>query len=235
MPQIDICFSPIMYPAYQNTDAVVVIVDIFRATSCICTAFANGVKSIIPVETIKEAIEYKNKGYLVAAERNVQKCDFADFGNSPFDFSAEKVKGKDIVFTTTNGTKAIHAAKANKIVVIGSFLNLSAVVDFCAESGKDIIVLCSGWNDKFNLEDTLFGGALAACIQEKYKYEVKSDAALVAINMWEKAQTDTIFYLSKSEHVARLYANGFESAITYCLQQNIMNVVPTYKYGYIRL
>jgi 2-phosphosulfolactate phosphatase len=230
----DVCFSPVMYPAYRNEGgATVVVVDIFRATTCICTAFENGVKKIIPVETLEEAVDYRNKGYLVAAERNVRKCDFADFGNSPFDFSMEKVGNQEIVFTTTNGTRAIHAAVDAKHLIIGSFLNLSSAARFCSEKGDDVVIVCSGWNDRFNIEDTLFAGALAFILKDRFNFEIIGDSAVAAIDLWEKAKSDLVSYLNKSEHIVRLKANGQEKAIEYCLRQDVTSLVPKYVDGYL--
>ena len=125
--KIDVCFSPALYPVYHNPEAIVVVVDVFRATTTMAAAFSNGVRSIRPVATVEEAEAYKAKGWLVGAERNVKRCGFADFGNSPFDYTAEKVSGKDIVFTTTNGTRAITIAKSAFRVITGAFINLQAV------------------------------------------------------------------------------------------------------------
>ena len=158
--KIDVCFSPALYPVYHNPEAIVVVVDVFRATTTMAAAFSNGVRSIRPVATVEEAEAYKAKGWLVGAERNVKRCSFADFGNSPFDYTAEKVSGKDIVFTTTNGTRAITIAKSAFRVITGAFINLQAVADYCVRHKRDVVVLCSGWQDKVNIEDTLFGGAL---------------------------------------------------------------------------
>ena len=85
--KIDVCFSPALYPVYHNPEAIVVVVDVFRATTTMAAAFKNGVRSIRPVATVEEAQEYKAKGWLVRAERNVKRCEFADFGNSPFDYT----------------------------------------------------------------------------------------------------------------------------------------------------
>ncbi len=138
-----------------------VIIDILRATSAICTAFENGAASIIPVATIEEARIYKSKGYLVAAERDGYVLDFADFGNSPFNFTREKVAGKTIVYSTTNGTGIINQASNAGNIVIGSFLNLSSLVRWISDRDKNVILFCAGWKNRFNLEDTLCAGAIA--------------------------------------------------------------------------
>ncbi|MDR2475599.1 MAG: 2-phosphosulfolactate phosphatase [Bacteroidales bacterium] len=232
MPQIDICPSPVLYPAYHNPNAIVVVVDVFRATSSMCIAFANGAKSIIPVETVEEARKYKKKGYLVAAERDVVKCDFADFGNSPYDFSAIKVDGNQLIYTTTNGTRAILAATGSNEILIGSFLNLSAVAFYCLKKGGDILVLCAGWNGQLNMEDTLYGGALANLVKN-CNYETKSDTVTMAIEIWNRAQPDIRQYVSNSEHVARLQATNQGRDIAFCLQQNLVKLIPRYVNGQI--
>ena len=157
--KIEVCFSPVLYPVYHNPEAIVVVVDIFRATTTIAAAFCNGVCSVRPVATVEEARTYKNEGWLVGAERNVKRCDFADFGNSPFDYTPEKIEGKDVIFTTTNGTKSITVAREAFRVITGAFVNLQAVAEYCIFLNRDVIVLCSGWQGRVNIEDTLFGGA----------------------------------------------------------------------------
>lgn len=224
---IDICFSPALYPAYHRPDAIVVIVDIFRATTTITAAFENGAKSIRPVANIEEAKTYKTQGWLVGAERNVRKCDFADFGNSPFDYSPDKVADKDLIFTTTNGTKAINCARDAYCVITGAFVNLQAVADFCRNKKRDVIVLCSGWEDKINYEDTLFGGALAEVLITN-GYKLAGDAATMALSLWKDAKNDLQKYLNQSEHIDRLKDNNLEDNITYCLTLNRSTIVPVF-------
>ena len=158
--KVEVVFSPEMYRHFENHQANVVIVDILRATSAICTAFMNGVSQVIPVPTLEEAQSYKQKGYMVAAERDGRVMDFADFGNSPFNFTKERIQGKQVAYSTTNGTRAVHMARNSKMVVIASFLNLTAVYDLLSKKDEDVLIMCAGWKGKFSLEDTLFSGAL---------------------------------------------------------------------------
>ena len=224
--KIDVCFSPALYPAYHDPEAIVVVVDIFRATTTMAAAFSNGVRSIRPVATVEEAQVYKEKGWLVGAERNVRRCDFADFGNSPFDYTPEKVAGKEIVFTTTNGTKAITIAQSAYRVVTGAFINLQAVADYCVGHKRNVVVLCSGWQDKVNIEDTLFGGALVDLLVNTGLYEKGSDSAVIAQDMWTTNKEDLLRYLAPTDHVARLKANHLDDSIPYCLTLSITNRVP---------
>ena len=195
--KIDVCFSPALYPVYHNPEAIVVVVD-----------------------------EYKAKGWLVGAERNVKRCDFADFGNSPFDYTPEKVAGKDVIFTTTNGTRAITIAKSAYRVITGAFVNLQAVADYCLFHGRDVVVLCSGWQDKVNIEDTLFGGALVEVLAKTGKYRPATDAAVIARDMWTNNKRNLIAYLAPTDHMARLKANHLEDAVPFCLTPDSVVVVP---------
>src|ERR1041384_917881 len=176
--KIDACFSPFLYPVYKDDESIVVIIDILRATSAICIAFEHGAEKIIPVATIEEAKEYKAKGFLVGAERDGKSVAGFDFGNSPYDFSSEKVVGKTIILTTTNGTQAIDVAKGAYKIVVGSFLNIDALCNFLAEEKRNVLLLCSGWKNKFNLEDALFAGAVIEELSKKIDNYHAGDACL---------------------------------------------------------
>jgi len=163
---LEICFTPAAFEAHADSEAVVVIIDVLRATSSICTAFANGVREIIPVETVEEARAMKARGYLVAAERDGYVLDFADFGNSPFNFTPEKVKGRSVVYSTTNGTGIMKRASVCHDVVIGSWLNISVLCNWIAEQGRKVVIVCAGWKKRFSLEDAVCAGAMATRLLE---------------------------------------------------------------------
>ena len=102
MNKVQVCFSPELYHLFADDSSIVVVVDIFRATSAICAAFENGVAAIIPVAELEEALEYKKRGYLAGGERNGIVQEGFDFGNSPFSYMKPEMKGKEIALTTTN-------------------------------------------------------------------------------------------------------------------------------------
>ena len=220
--------SPALYSFYAQKKAIVIIVDIFRATTSICAAFNNGARSIRTVATVEEAIHYKEKGHLVAAERNVKKCDFADFGNSPFDFTHEKVADKEIIFTTTNGTRAIEMALDADEILIGAFSNITTLTNHCNSKKKNVLILCSGWNNRFCLEDTLFAGALTEKLIKTGKFCSDSDATLAALELWKIAQPDLLNYICSTEHYERLKSNGLENSVEYCLTEDTTPVLPVY-------
>lgn len=226
MNQIDICFSPTLLSQYNFQDSVVIITDVFRATTTICTAFANGCKDIIPVATEAEALNYKAMGYLTGAEQSTEKCSFADFGNSPQEYTVAKVSGKSLVMTTSNGTKAIKGAQECYKLLIGAFVNLQAVVNRCKELDKDVLIVCSGSNGKICLEDSLFAGALASSLLAEDGFETASDGARIAIALWHQANRDLSNFLLQSEHAKKLIKHGFRADLNYCLRKSIFGVVP---------
>lgn len=224
--KIEVCFSPALFPYYENRDAIVVVTDILRASSAIVTAFMNGVQRIIPVGTLEEAKAYKEKGYMVAAERDGMVRDFADFGNSPFNFTPERVRNREIVYSTTNGTQAIHQASTGRQVLIGAWLNLSALARYIRSEGKDLLVLCAGWKNKFNLEDTLFAGALAKQVLQEGGFYTICDATLGAIDLFEAADKDMLGYIEKVAQRHRLKKNNLDDVIGYCHETDRTDLIP---------
>ncbi|MBN2166040.1 MAG: 2-phosphosulfolactate phosphatase [Marinilabiliaceae bacterium] len=223
---IEVCFTPAIYSLHHNPEAIVVVVDILRATSAICTAFMNGVKHIIPVATKKEAKEYKNRGYMVAAERDGLVLDFADFGNSPYNFTRNKVENKDIVYSTTNGTNAIHLASSCYRVVIGSYLNISSLTQWLVDENRDVVILCAGWKNRFSLEDSLFAGALSQKLIDSGLYETICDSVHCALDIWKVAKNDLNNYILKAAQKSRLAKNGLDDVIDYCHTFDLTNVIP---------
>lgn len=227
--KVEVCVSPGLYPDYENPDAIVVVTDVLRASSAIVTAFMNGVERIIPVGTLEEAKAYKDKGFMVAAERDGLVRDFADFGNSPYNFTPGNVGGKQIVYSTTNGTNAIHLASTGSQVLIGAYLNLSALASYIRKEQKDLLVLCAGWKNKFNLEDTLFAGALAQLVLEDDHYDTICDATLGAIDLYNVAKGDMMAYIDKVAQKRRLKKNNLDDVIPYCHEHDLTDLIPALK------
>ena len=169
-PRVEVCYTPNAYDLYNEDVDIVVCIDVLRATSAMCAAFEGGVKKMIPVATLEEAIEYREKGYLVAAERKGQIVEGFKLGNSPLTYANNKYKGETIVITTTNGTKAIHTARKAQTVVIGSLLNLDALSDWLVNEKRNVLLLGSGWKDTFCLEDTICAGAFVEKLLESGKF-----------------------------------------------------------------
>lgn len=226
MTQINVCLSPALIPLFEVEKHIVVIIDIFRATSSICYGIDNGAEAIIPVAEVEECLAYQEicPQYLLAAERNGEVVAGFDFGNSPFSYTEDKVKGKTVVLTTTNGTHALHLSRNAKKVVIGSFLNLSAVTEWLKAQHDDVLLVCAGWKNNFNLEDTMFAGAVAdQLIPAGF---TPDDAAIAAFDLYQLAKNDLGGYLKKTSHSERLKKLGIEKDIAFCLQVDIAGAIP---------
>jgi 2-phosphosulfolactate phosphatase len=209
----------------------VVIIDILRASSAICTAFSNGAASIIPVGDVNEAKEYKSKGYLVAAERDGFILDFADFGNSPFNFTREKVEGKTIVYSTTNGTGIVNMASSAHTVAIGSFLNIGRLTDWLINQERDVLLFCAGWKNKFNIEDTVCAGAIADKLMASNLFLTICDSTLAALDLWSLARSDLSGYIEKAAQRTRLRDKNLDDCLEFCLTFDFTDKIPIMKNG----
>lgn len=227
MPSIDVCFSPELLHLYELKGKAVVAVDVLRATSTMVTAFAEGAATIYPVMELEECQSFAARGCLTAAERNGIKAEGFDLGNSPFAYMDGKVQGREIAITTTNGTRAIRLSEGADEIVIGAFLNLQAVADHLGELDLDVLVVCAGWKGQFNLEDTLFAGALVERLQEKFSYE--HDSALAALYLYQNAKDDLLNFLRQSSHVRRLEHLEIFKDIEFCLRHDTYNVLPVWR------
>ena len=223
---INVCLTPALIPLFDVTDYIVVIIDIFRATSSICYGIENGAEAIIPVAGVDECIIYRDRqtDYLIAAERNGEVVEGFDFGNSPFSYTKEKVGGKTVVLTTTNGTQALHLSRKAKKVVIGSFLNLTALSNWLKTQNENILLVCAGWKNNFNLEDTLFAGAVVERL--KQNHFIPDDAAIAANDLYQAGKSDLNAYLAKTSHSERLKKLGIEKDIAFCLNVDIVTAIP---------
>jgi len=224
--RVEVCFSPDEFELYKKGHEIAVVIDVLRATSAICVAFNNGVKSMIPVSTIEEAWDYKNKGYIVGAEREGAIVEGFDFGNSPFAYMNSELKGKTTVLTTTNGTRAINIAKELDTVVIGSLLNLDYLCNWLINQDKNVLIVCSGWKGKFNLEDTICGGAIAHQLLQSKKFRSEEDSTISAMFTFLSAKDSYFGFLKASSHRRRLRALNLNKDIIYCLTPNQTPVIP---------
>jgi 2-phosphosulfolactate phosphatase len=226
---VEVCFSPKLFPEIMTRDGfVVVLVDILRATTSICTAFENGIRSIIPVATLEEARQWKSKGYLVASEQDGKQLDFADFGNSAFSFTKEKVRGKTLVYCTTNGTRALEVARQAEIIAMGAFINITTLRDWLISRDKNVVILCSGWKNKFCLEDSLFAGALSEMLLASPGFCSVCDSVTASLELWRAAKPDLPAFIEKAAHRHRLKKLGLDDVIPYSLTPDLTKVVPVF-------
>ena len=228
--KIETILSPLLFKHIDSIEKkIVVVIDILRATSTITTIIDNGAKALIAVVDEANALKYKNEDYLIGGERNGETISGFDFGNSPFHYKKNLVKDKTIILTTTNGTKCIEMSSNASDVVIGSFLNLSAVANYLKNKDKDVVLFCAGWKDKVNLEDSLFAGALA----QKLTNAELDDSTLLCIDAFEMGGKNLFKTLQKSNHFQRLDRKGVIRDIEYCCKLDTTNIVPILKDGLI--
>ena len=231
LPRIEACYTPREFHQYEEGFELIVVIDVLRATSAICAAIENGVKGIIPVDSVDEAREYLKKGYLAAAEREGQIVEGFPMGNSPISFLDPKLKGETIVLTTTNGTKAIKVAENKETVVIGSLNNLQSLTEWLIRQERNTLVLASGWKDKFNLEDTICAGAIIDGVMESGKFASKEDSSVAAKFIYRSAKENIFSYLKASSHRRRLRKLNLNADVNFCLTPNNLTAIPILKDG----
>lgn len=229
--RVEVCFTPDEYDYYKDEFEIVVVIDVLRATSAMCAAFENGIKAIIPVPTVEQAMEYKQKGYLAGAERKGQIVEGFDFGNSPFSYMNPDFVGKEVVLSTTNGTRSLDVAKDAEIVVVGSLLNVDALSEWLLKQNKNVLCLCSGWQGKFNLEDTICAGAISDFLLSSGKFTANEDSSIAAKYLFQSASKNYLGFLKSSSHRRRLKNLNLNEDIKYCLTPNQTEVIPVLKDG----
>lgn len=223
--RIEVCLTPALLHLYDISDSIVVVIDILRATSSMVYGIDNGASAIIPVAHVEDCLAYADQGFLLAAERDGSVVEGYDFGNSPFSYVTEKIAGKTVVLTTTNGTKALHMARERAHqVVIGSFLNLQVLCDWLKVQNKSVLLLCAGWKDQFNLEDTLFAGAVVTALRKDFTHF--DDSSVAAEDLYQLAKDDLRNYIHKSSHSHRLAKLNIEEDVVFCLQLDICKAIP---------
>ena len=239
MKTLEVLFTPADFNALKArplNDAVCVVFDIFRATSSMTTALAHGASEIIPVGEIPEAIALRrqNQNLLLAGERDGLRIRAAltggtdfDLGNSPREFTREKVAGKTIAITTTNGTRALRACAHAGTVLIGSFLNLRATADFILQNlPETLLLVCSGTLEQAAYEDTLGAGALGDLLWKDFSGGAISDSALMARQLFQQAQNDLLAAAGQSRNGARLLSQAeLRDDVAFCLQRDVFDFV----------
>lgn len=228
--KIDVKFLPHeINNATCLAEQICIVLDIFRASSTITTALHNGCVSIRPLVEIEaaRAAQDSDKTLLLAGERQSIKIEGFDFGNSPLEFTKEKVAGRKLVMNTSNGTKAILACSSAHQVLIGAFINAATVVQMAHSSGRDITIVCAGTVGEFSLEDSLCAGYMAKLLTELGTCQL-SDTAYAAMLMYEHASTELENHAGRSTNGARLYEIGLAEDVSYCLTLNSTDTLGCY-------
>ena len=233
-PALFTCISPALLHLYDVSNSIVVIIDVLRATSTIATALHNGAKSIIPVNSVIECTRIgKQIDGITAGERDGKIAEGLEYGNSPFEYPPEFIKGKTLVLTTTNGTRLLQMALGNnaKQIITGAFTNLSVVCDYLVAQNQNVILGCAAWKDRVNIEDTLFAGAVISKI--KKHFSVNCDSSQMAVSLYNLAKKDLLGFMREknASHYQRLSGFGLEKDLRYCFQPDSTPVLVIYEDG----
>lgn len=235
-PQLHTVLSPRLLDIYDVSNSIVVIIDVFRATSTIATALYNGASRVIPVDSVELCIARgKETGGITAGERDGKVIPGLAYGNSPAEYPRSFIEGKTLVLTTTNGTRLLHMAlsKGASEIITGSFPNLSAVCAFLLAQQKNVILGCSAWKDKFNIEDTLFAGAVIERVRDAFT--IHCDSSLMASDMYTLHKQNMSGFIRKTTHWHRLAAYGLEKDLEYCVTPDQADILPYYQNGELRV
>ena len=221
---LEVILSPALKDTFETEGKIIVVIDIFRATSTIASALEFGAQRVLPVLQSEETKKLSKEGYFIAGERNGQKLDGFDFGNSPRLIRDDSIKNNSLALTTTNGTKCFEWAQSTQAdqVLSGSFLNISSTAQYLKGQNKSIILLCAGWKDRVNLEDTLFAGALCRLLSNQF--QMIGDGSLISMGIEKCAkEVGYLEYLKNSSHYQRLNKFGAGEDMRYCLQHDLFH------------
>ena len=218
MNSIEVCFTPELIHLHEVKGKLVVVVDIFRATSTMVAALAHGVTEILPFADLESCRAMQAQGYLIAGERDGLTAPGFELGNSPVAFLEGNYAGKKLAMTTTNGTLALDKSKGASEILIGAFPNLKATASYIQSRNLDVLIHCAGWKGRFNLEDSLYAGALVQALSSSHANQ--EDGALAMSSLFSLEGGNLATYLSQASHAKRLQNHGIEDDIDFCLSLN---------------
>ena len=235
MSSIEVCLVPELYPHRKTVgnNHIAVVVDVLRATTTIAIALSKGVQRVIPVTDMNKLSEFKKNGAIIVSERDGIQSEFADYGNSPIQLLNADIKDAVIAISTTNGTRALSMVNDAKKILLGAFVNISALCSELKELNQNTVIVCSGWKYRFSLEDTLFAGAMCENLTADSQFTFADDSVIAAMELWKNAKNDLLNYASRSEHYQRLFNLGMGESVPYCFELDACSLVPVLENGAI--
>ena len=220
-------------PAEKVEGHTVVVIDVLRACSTIVTAMCNGARDVVPVPDMDQAGKIASNldqaSYLLGGERDGFRIEEYHCGNSPLEYTRERVQGRTIILSTTNGTVAMHKGQDAKNLLIGCFLNIDRIVEAIRKSGNDLTIICAGQKHRVSLEDTLCAGYILDRLWDGQRAEGVSDTALIAFSLYDRNRMHLEATLRQGSHARWLASKGFEDDVDYCFQFNSLPVLPYYR------
>lgn len=207
----------------------VIVIDVLRATSCMVTALEQGCAGILPVETVNQAKCLHGQGSLLAGERFCRKILGFDLGNSPYDYLNEDVAGKQVIMTTTNGTRAIQKSHKAETIFAGSILNARSCAAAAAAKKRDIVIVCAGTQDSFSLEDGLGAGFILAELERLGLPLELNDFGMAMYALYIQRRNDLPQAILACKNGRKLVKMGLQRDVYFCTQPNEYQTVPVLK------
>lgn len=235
--KIEVSLTPALYP-YRTLRSghVTVAIDVLRATTAVCAAFQAGCSEVVPLDSLGPLPSFRDCGYAIAAERGGNKLPGSDYGNSPTEYMSKDMSGIRLAYSTTNGTVSILRAADAELTLVGAFANLDVLCERLQAEERDTVILCSGWQNDFCIEDTIVAGAiLEKLLQLTSQVSLQGDAAAMALSLWKAAKENPFEYCRDASHVHRLQGFGAQDDIEFAFRLNTCPVVPVLKNGHLTL
>jgi 2-phosphosulfolactate phosphatase len=232
---IDVAFTAeeVAYRRLAGVSAVVI--DVVRASTTIATALARGARAVVPVATPEEARararDWTDGAVLLGGERGGAPPPGFDCGNSPAEYTADRVHGRTIIFTTTNGTRALLAVGGAERVAVGAFVNAGAVLRWLIRRPGDVLLVCSGETGRFCLEDATCAGLLARGLSAERPGALVSDAARAAGILYAHYAADLGWMLDEAAWARMLTAQGRGADLPLCAAIDTLDAVPIARGG----
>ena len=238
--RIGLSFTPHTADEATLRDKTVVAIDVLRASTTIITALHNGAREIIPVTTVESAVKLSAQLagdiVLLGGERGGKMIQGFSLGNSPAEYTAEKVKGKSIVFSSTNGSQVMANSRYAREMAVCGFVNMAQVVNFLRERPRDFILACAGTNGAFSLEDSVCAGMVIQSLLKDDSLDIiLSDGALAAHTLYRSHGKNILKLLRSTEHGRYLQEIGFENDLKLCASVDSVPVLPQLDGNVIRL
>lgn len=234
---LDVCLSPELIGNFETENTIVVIIDVIRASSTICTAFHYGLEELVTAEKVEDALEYKSKGYIIAGERNGEKLEGFDMGNSPVGFMDPHLQGQKLAISTTNGTRTIKLVTdtigddSKTEIVVGAFVNYQTLFRHLKPSDKNVLLVCSGWKGDLSIEDTIFAGKLVEDLNRYNMFVHTRDSANHARLIYELAKDDLFGFIMDQSMRFKNKISSLGNDIRYCLKENVTSALPVLENG----
>ncbi len=227
-PQLEVCLSPALLHLYDLEGKAVVIIDIFRATTTILSALYHGALAVYPVGEIDQCIELGKKIHpsLTAGERDGFIAPGLEYGNSPSLYNRDFIEDKNLILTTTNGTRLLLMTQSADEILIGAFTNMTILAEHLMSLDKDVLLACASWKDRVNMEDSLMAGGLVHLMQDHFT--CNCDSAQIVKGMYAQAQHQIYKYLSSAHHFNRLHRRGYQDDLIYCTTIDQNPIIASY-------